>query len=267
MLKNKTILVTGAAKGIGAACATLCAENGAHVILTDIDDRTGHALADKLSGKGLNVSYEHLDVADESKWRNLFAKIESTFGALHGLVNNAGITGFDSHSGPQDPEHASLESWHHVHHVNLDGTFLGCKYAMGLMKRSGGGAIVNMSSRSGIVGIPGAAAYASSKAAIRNHTKTVALWCAQNNYDIRCNSVHPAAILTPMWDAMLGSDPEVGIKAISQDIPLKRMGTPREVADLILFLLSDQSRYITGSEFHIDGGILAGATAAPAQRD
>jgi 3(or 17)beta-hydroxysteroid dehydrogenase len=260
MLKDKHILITGSAQGIGLACASLCAKNGAHVIMTDIDDAKGALAADTLCAQGLSVTYEHLDVADESQWQQLMEKIQK----LDGIINNAGITGFDDHSGPQDPEHASLASWHQVHHVNLDGTFLGCQHAIRVMKQNGGGSIVNMSSRSGIVGIPAAAAYASSKAAIRNHSKTVALWCAQNNYNIRCNSIHPAAILTPMWDAMLGNNPEAAIKAISHDIPLKRMGMPREVAELALYLLSDQSQYITGSEFHIDGGILAGSTAAPA---
>jgi 3(or 17)beta-hydroxysteroid dehydrogenase len=266
MLKNKKILITGAAQGIGAATALKCAEQGASVIITDVNDTLGSIFAADMLSKGFNVVYKHLDVADEKKWQELALYIETTFGHIDGVVNNAGITGFSATGGPQDPENASLESWHHVHNVNLDGAFLGCKYGIRLLKQNGG-SIVNMSSRSGIVGIPMAAAYASSKAAIRNHTKTVALWCTQNGYNIRCNSVHPAAILTPMWYDMFGENVEDGIKLISQDIPMRRMGKAEEVADTIAFLLSSNSSYITGSEFHIDGGILAGASAAPGKKD
>ena len=135
------------------------------------------------------------------------------------------------------------------------------------MRPRGTGSIINMSSRSGIVGIPGAAAYASSKAAIRNHTKSVALWCAQQGTQIRCNSIHPAAIMTQMWDAMLGSGParEAKIAAMTKDIPLKRFGTADEVAALAVFLASDEAPYITGSEFDIDGGVLAGSAASPGE--
>jgi NAD(P)-dependent dehydrogenase (short-subunit alcohol dehydrogenase family) len=127
------------------------------------------------------------------------------------------------------------------------------------------GSIINMSSRSGLVGIPGAAAYASSKAAIRNHSKSVALWCAQEGMEIRCNSVHPAAIMTPMWDALLGSGPDRdrNLAAFVKDTPLNRFGTVAEVAELVVFLASDEAPYITGSEFDIDGGLLAGSTASP----
>jgi NAD(P)-dependent dehydrogenase (short-subunit alcohol dehydrogenase family) len=152
-----------------------------------------------------------------------------------------------------------------VHETNLDGVFLGCKHAIGLMKRSGPSSIVNISSRSGMVGIPGAAAYASSKAAVRNHTKSVALWCAQQGYAIRCNSIHPGAVLTPMWEPMLGSGQgrEAAIRELTAEIPVGRMGAPEDVAALIVYLASDESGYVTGSEFTIDGGILAGSAASP----
>jgi NAD(P)-dependent dehydrogenase (short-subunit alcohol dehydrogenase family) len=133
------------------------------------------------------------------------------------------------------------------------------------MRATGTGSIINMSSRSGLVGIPGAAAYASSKAAIRNHSKSVALYCAQQGMKVRCNSVHPAAILTPIWDAMIGvgADREAKMAALVRDTPLKRFGTVEEVAALCLFLASDEAPYITGSEFDIDGGLLAGSAASP----
>lgn len=262
-LKGKIALVTGAAQGIGQAIAERFIEEGAQVILTDILDEKGEKLIQEL---GSAAHYHHLDAGDEAKWIKLMEYIKKKFRCLHILVNNAGITGFSEGFGPQDPEHASLEDWHKVHRVNMDGVFLGCKHAIPLMKKEGG-SIVNMSSRSGVVGIPGAAAYASSKASVRNHSKTVALYCAEKSYNIRCNSVHPGAILTPLWDAMLGSGEirNCSIKSISEGVPLSRMGTPEEVASLVLYLASDESSYVTGAEFTIDGGILAGSSAAPSK--
>jgi NAD(P)-dependent dehydrogenase (short-subunit alcohol dehydrogenase family) len=133
------------------------------------------------------------------------------------------------------------------------------------MRRTGAGSIINNSSRSGIIGIPAAAAYASSKAAVRNHTKTVALYCAEQCLSVRCNSIHPAAILTPMWEPMLGQglEREANMAAIVAETPLRRFGTPDEVAAVAVMLASDEATYITGSEFHIDGGILAGSAAVP----
>jgi NAD(P)-dependent dehydrogenase (short-subunit alcohol dehydrogenase family) len=181
------------------------------------------------------------------------------------LVNNAGITGLEHGGAAHDPEHASLDEWHAVHRTNLDGTFLGCRYAIRAMKSQGTGSIVNMSSRSGLVGIPGAAAYASSKAAIRNHSKSVALYCAQQGWKIRCNSVHPAAIMTDIWEKMIGDGPgrEERMARLVADAPLKRFGTVEEVAALVTYLAADESGYTTGSEFDIDGGLLAGSAASP----
>jgi len=181
------------------------------------------------------------------------------------VVNNAGVTGLENSAAPQDPENTSLEDWRQVHRVNLDGTFLGCRYAIKAMKTRKAGSIINISSRSGIVGIPLAAAYASSKAAIRNHSKSVALYCAQNNLNIRCNSIHPAAILTPMWEPMLGdgADREDRMRALVADTPAQRFGRPEEVAAIAVMLASDEASYITGSEIMIDGGLLAGSIASP----
>ncbi|MEX1012096.1 MAG: glucose 1-dehydrogenase [Waddliaceae bacterium] len=260
-LKGKVALITGAAQGIGKATALAFVSEGAQVIITDINDEAGRQVVEEI---GSRSSYLHLDVRNESDWSNAIDYILREFKQLDIVVNNAGITGFYENAGPQDPENASLESWREVHAVNNDGTFLGCKYAIYAMKQTGG-AIVNVSSRSGLVGIPGAAAYAASKAAIRNHTKTVALYCCQQNYPIRCNSVHPAAILTPMWEPMLGTgqNREEVLQEISRDIPMKKMGSADDVAHAILYLASDEAKYVTGIELSIDGGILAGATAAP----
>jgi NAD(P)-dependent dehydrogenase (short-subunit alcohol dehydrogenase family) len=261
-LKDRIVLVTGAARGIGEAVSRLCAREGARVVVTDIDDASGEAVAAGLEPHAL---YRRLDVRREADWETVVADVVETFGRLDVLVNNAGVTGFENGPVPHDPEHASLDDWHAVHATNLDGVFLGCKHAIKAMRRTGEGSIVNISSRSGLVGIPAAAAYASSKAAIRNHTKTVALYCAEQGLRVRCNAVFPAAILTPMWEPMLGEGPgrEERIRAITRDIPLDRFGTAEEVANAVLWLASDESTYTTGGELVLDGGLLAGASARP----
>lgn len=255
-LQDKSALVTGGARGIGAAIAKTFAAEGAAVVIADVDVEAGEALA-----KTLGATFFELDVASEADWERL----ASAHPAMDIVVNNAGITGFEDGPGPHDPEHASLKEWHHVHAVNLDGCFLGCRYAIKAMRGKRAGSIINMSSRSGLVGIPGAAAYASSKAAIRNHTKSVALYCAQQGLNIRCNSIHPAAILTPMWEALIGNAPgrEERMAAMVADTPMKRFGTVEEVAAVALMLASDDATYMTGSEVHLDGGLLAGSAAAP----
>lgn len=261
-LHGKVALVTGAARGIGAAIVRAFVAEGAIVWITDVDGDAGADLANEIGG---NTRFLPLDVSQESEWEAVMAALLARDQRLDILVNNAGITGLEDSQSPHDPEHASLAEWHRVHRVNLDGTFLGCRYAIRAMRRHGTGSIINMSSRSGLVGIPGAAAYASSKAAVRNHTKSVALWCAQQGMTIRCNSVHPAAILTAIWEPMLGDGPDRAdrMAALTKDAPLKRFGTVEEVAAMTVFLASDEATYITGSEFDIDGGLLAGSAASP----
>jgi len=263
-LQDKTALVTGAARGIGEAICAAFIREGARVLATDIDEQALLETAGRLGAEAIA-----LDVREEADWRRAQAWVEDRWGGLDSLVNNAGITGFLETSGPHDPEHLDLASWRAVMATNADGTALGCKTAIALMKARGGGSILNLSSRSGVVGIPGAAAYAASKAAVRNHTKSVALYCAQAGYGIRCNSIHPAAILTPMWDAMLGDGEERAaiIADIEAGVPLKRFGRADEVAEMAVYLASDAAAYVTGSEFHIDGGILAGAEASPAKAE
>jgi 3(or 17)beta-hydroxysteroid dehydrogenase len=255
-LKDKTAVITGGARGIGAAIARLFAGEGAFVIIADVDEDQGEKTAKAIGGR-----FARLDVSSEADWTALAVQHP----AIDIMVNNAGITGFEDSTGPHDPEHATLAEWHRVHAVNLDGTFLGCRYAIGAMRAKGAGSIINMSSRSGLVGIPGAAAYASSKAAIRNHSKSVALYCAGQGLNIRCNSIHPAAILTPMWNALIGDGPgaETRKAAMVADTPLKRFGTVEEVAAVALLLASDDAAYMTGSEIHLDGGLLAGSSASP----
>ena len=262
-LKDKTALVTGAAQGIGAAIARAFVAEGAFVYVTDLNAQFGHAVAAEL---GDRACYRPLDVRLEADWRRVTGQILTERGRLDVLVNNAGITGFEEGVAAQDPEHARLEDWHAVHRTNLDGVFLGCKHGIRAMRPAGAGSIINISSRSGLVGIPGAAAYASSKAAVRNHSKTVALYCAEQGLAIRCNSIHPAAILTPMWEPMLGDGPDRAARmaALVRDTPLRRFGRAEEVAAVALLLASDEAAYMTGSELNLDGGLLAGSAVTPA---
>ncbi len=257
-LENKRCLITGAARGIGEAIAASFLREGAQVILSDIDFGAVQQTANKLGG----TPYA-LDVAQESHWDRL----AQDYPEIDVVVNNAGITGFETSPAPQDPEQATLEDWRRVHRTNTDGTFLGCRYAIRAMRKAGAGSIINISSRSGLVGIPGAAAYAASKAAIRNHSKTVALYCAGEGLNIRCNSLHPAAILTSMWEHMLGDGPdrEARMTSFVADTPMKRFGTAEEVAAVALLLASDEAAYMTGAELTLDGGLLAGSAVTPSR--
>ncbi|MDP9087418.1 MAG: glucose 1-dehydrogenase [Pseudomonadota bacterium] len=261
-LNGKIALVTGAARGIGEAIVRSFVREGAHVHLTDIECTAVERLAAEL---GTPATFARLDVREEADWSRVTSSVVESFGHLDVVVNNAAITGFETGLVAHDPENSSLEDWRAVHRTNLDGVFLGCKYAIRAMRPRKTGSIINISSRSGLVGIPGASAYASSKAAVRNHTKSVALWCAQQGLAIRCNSIHPAAILTPMWEAIIGTGPdrEARIAALVKDTPLRRFGTPDEVAAIATLLASDEATYITGSEMNIDGGLLAGSAATP----
>jgi NAD(P)-dependent dehydrogenase (short-subunit alcohol dehydrogenase family) len=257
-LAAKLCILTGAGRGIGAAIACAFAAEGARVVVTDKDAAAAKAVADEIGGTALR-----LDVACEADW-NALAKVHPEADVV---VNNAGVTGFEEGMVAHDPEHTALDAWRAVHAVNLDGTFLGCRYAIRAMRPRGAGSIVNISSRSGLVGISGAAAYASSKAGVRNHTKTVALYCAEQGLNIRCNSIHPAAILTPMWDPLVGHGPdrEARMAEFVQDTPMRRFGTVEEVAAIAVLLASDEAPYMTGAELTIDGGLLAGSASSPSR--
>lgn len=261
-LKGKIALVTGASRGIGSAIAEAFVTEGGKVWLTDVRDHEGLQAVERL---GTNAAYRHLDVREEIDWTTIVDEVLSADGRLDVVVNNAGITGFENATGPHDPEFAALDAWRAIHQTNLDGVFLGCKHAIRAMRPRRAGSIINISSRSGQVGIPGAAAYASSKAAVRNHTKTVALYCAEQGLQVRCNAILPAAVLTPMWEPMLGDGPEraSNMADIVADTPLRRFAEPAEVAALAVLLASDEANYMTGSELTIDGGLLAGTAARP----
>jgi NAD(P)-dependent dehydrogenase (short-subunit alcohol dehydrogenase family) len=262
-LHGKIALVTGAARGIGAAIAGEFAAEGAFVIVTDIDEPGGHAVAGRLGVS--HARFARLDVREEADWERVVGGVLVGEGRLDILINNAGITGFETGPAVHDPENATLADWRAVHATNLDGVFLGCRAAIQAMRRTGEGAIVNIASRSGLVGVPGAAAYAASKAAVRNHTKTVALYCAEQGLKVRCNAVHPGAVLTPMWDPLLGDgrERETRMAAYEAETPLRRFGRPGEVAAVCVLLASDEATYITGADFCVDGGLTAGTAARP----
>jgi 3(or 17)beta-hydroxysteroid dehydrogenase len=254
-LENKVVLISGGASGIGAATARLVVREGGKAVLADRDEAKGRALAGELGDAALFVP---LDVTDEAAWNKAVAATVEKFGGLHGLLNAAGVGVRNS------IEDCTLAEYRRVNDINGLGTFLGCKAAIPAMKKAamthvGGGSIVNISSVLGLRGASYAMAYCASKGAVRLLTKHVALHCAQMKYNIRCNSVHPGYIDTPMIAPRL--DQPVGNMSGRQWLeelhPLGRLGRPEEVAAMILFLLSDESSFSTGSEFVCDGGLTA----------
>jgi 3(or 17)beta-hydroxysteroid dehydrogenase len=255
---KKTAIITGGAQGIGFACAKLLHDEGAFVFISDVNQTKGIEAAKAI---GNRCEFFLQDVSSEQGWDALFKAVIQKAGRVDILVNNAGISGLSEGFGPQDPEHLSLKDWKKVQAINAEGTFLGCKYAIMHMKNHGG-SIINMCSRSANVGIPTMSAYAASKATIRNHTKSVALYCCEQGYPIRCNSVHPAAIKTPFWDPMFQKDLKKE-QSTREQIPMGHMGEPIDVAYAVIYLASDESKFVTGAELLVDGGILAGSAAPP----
>jgi 3(or 17)beta-hydroxysteroid dehydrogenase len=249
-VENKVVLLSGGASGIGAATARLVVREGGKAVLADRDEARGRALAEEL---GEAVQFTPLDVTDEAAWAKAVASTVEIFGGLHGLLNAAGVGVRNS------IEDCSLEEYRRVNDINSLGTFLGCKSAIPAMKKSGGGSIVNISSVLGLRGASYAMAYCASKGAVRSMTKNIALYCAQMKYNIRCNSVHPGYIDTPMIAPRLSQnvDNMTGRQWLEELHPLGRLGRPEEVANMILFLLSDESSFSTGSEFVCDGGLTA----------
>lgn len=252
-VENKVALITGAAQGLGAETASLLAKEGANVVLTDINVEGVRRKAEDISTRdsGNTIALEH-DVSSESDWQRAIEATRVRFGGLDILVNNAGIGSIGN------VEDESLENWRHVHAVDLDSVFLGCKYGIPLMAESGGGSIINVSSISGIIAGHNLATYNSAKAAVRHLSKSVALHCAHERNNIRCNSVHPAFIDTPILDGLApASDRESVLDKLGRQIPLGRVGQPEDVAYAVLYLASDESPFVTGSEIRIDGGLSA----------
>jgi 3(or 17)beta-hydroxysteroid dehydrogenase len=239
-LADRVVLVTGALGTIGTAIGQAIAAAGGRVICSDLAERGAVDIA--------------LDVTRESEWQAAIAAIERGYGRLDGLVNNAGI------AAAGDVEGTSFAEWKKVMAVNADGVFLGCKYAMSLLTKSKAPSIVNISSVSGIVGGANLAAYNASKGAVRLLSKSVALSGARKRPPVRCNSVHPAFIEGDMVDGLLRTRPDLerARAKLTAQIPLARLGLPREVANTVVWLLSDASSFTTGSEVLVDGGLTAG---------
>ena len=249
-LEGKTALVTGAASGIGLQTSIRLAEEGARVMMTDINLEEGLKQAEK---PGANATFLKLDITEEEEWISVLDETVKRFGRLDILVNSAGMVLI------ADVEQITLEDWRKVHAVNLDGTFLGCKHGVRVMKEFGAGSIINLSSVSGMIGGFNLAAYNSSKGAVRMLSKSVALHCARAGYGIRCNSIHPTFIETPMLESMIldSPDPEKARQTLVRQVPLRRIGKPDDVANMIVYLASDESTFVTGTEMVIDGGVIA----------
>lgn len=253
---GKTALVTGGAGGLGQAIAWRLAREGAKVAISDLDETRARALAEAINAElpGAAAAFAH-DVTVEADWARVVQGAAESLGGLTILVNNAGIGGQLAFA-----EDETLDNWRRVHAVNLESVMLGAKHAMPHLRAAGRAAIVNISSIAGLAAAPGMGAYNSSKAAVWLYTKTLALECAKKGWDVRVNSVHPCFIRTPILDpfvAMAGGDEAAAHQRLARGIPLGRIGDPDDVAWAVLYLASDESRFVTGAELKIDGGMTA----------
>ncbi len=253
-MEGKVAIVTGAAAGIGRAIALMLAREGARVVITDVDDEAGAATAAEAGGEAI---YLPLDVADEEQWQGVFTETKERFGGLDILVNNAGIG-----SPEVAPEKVDMQAWRRVQSINLEGTFLGCKYAMPMMQEGGGGAIINISSVAAFVATANDLVYGTSKAGVRQMTQSLALHCARTRSGIRINSIHPGAIKTP--GVVKRRSAEI-LDRVEASIPMGHMGEPDDIACATLFLASEEAKYITGQSLIVDGGYTLAPTvpAAP----
>jgi 3(or 17)beta-hydroxysteroid dehydrogenase len=238
---GKVALITGGASGLGLASARRLAEEGATVVIADINEAQGRAVASDIPG----VQFETLDVTGEQAWITLIDKVVTEHGRLDVLVNNAGIVRLAS------IEDTSEEMWRQINAVGTDGTFFGCKHALRVMKAAGSGSIINMSSTAAIQGMPQVFAYSASKSAIRGMTKSIAVLCAQNGYGVRCNSIHPGNMQTPMLegvaDIVRANNPEA-----AKGMEKVWVGEPVDIANMVLFLASDESRSVNGAALVVD---------------
>jgi NAD(P)-dependent dehydrogenase (short-subunit alcohol dehydrogenase family) len=257
-VEGKIALITGGAQGLGEAAARMLAREGAKVVITDVNAKGAAKIAESINEKhkGAALALAH-DVTQEDQWKSVVEETGRAFGGLHILVNNAGI------GLTKDLLEITLEEWRHVHAIDLDGVFMGCKQAIPLMaktvKDTGlGGSIVNISSISGIIAGHNMAAYNSAKAAVRHLSKSVALYCAKRQMNIRSNSVHPVFIATPILDGLVGRyGKEEAYAKLARQVPLGKIGEPDDIAYAILYLASDESKFVTGAELKVDGGISA----------
>lgn len=255
-LDNKIALVTGGAMGIGRACGEALAREGASVVISDLDDTSGTSVVEAINSSGGTAMYIHHDVTSEEHWQSVLTTIVKTYGRLDVLVNNAGIA-----IGKPVTE-MSLAEFQRQNAVNLDGVFLGLKHGIPLIAESGGGSIINLSSVAGLKGAPGLAAYSMTKGGVRLLTKSVARECADAGNKVRVNSVHPGIIETAIWDKMGFPSPpganQVNVESIAAAaVPGGILGKPADIANGVVFLASDESSYMTGSELVIDHGYTA----------
>lgn len=261
--EGKVALVTGAATGIGRACAEHLAKAGATLIVTDIDEAGVRETAQRIEAAGGTARGLVQDVVDEAAWQNLMADIKAHEGKLNVLVNNAGIA-----IGAPFTE-MSLADWQRQNAINLDGVFLGCKHAVPLMVESGPSSIINLSSVAGLRGAAGLAGYSASKGGVRLFSKAVALECANAGLDVRCNSVHPGIIDTDIWgreiagiaknmpDLMGEGGNKIDVNLVAMNVPGQKVGQVADIAAGVVYLASDDSSYVTGTELVIDNGLTA----------
>lgn len=252
-LQGKRAVVTGGANGIGFAIASRFAQEGASVLLTDINRNA----AEKASQE-LGVPYLVQDVSQEDGWRKMLGQVQERFAGLDVLVNNAGVGDL---SGSDSPESTTLDDWRRIFQVNAEGVFLGCRQAIPLMAKQGG-SIINISSIAALVPTPFITAYGASKAAVLQLSRSVALYCAQNGYKIRCNTIHPGQISTPMHDKLMSDTARLAGAAFEDvrgdylsRIPLGEFGDPLDIANAALFLASDEAKHVTGAQLVVDGGM------------
>jgi len=250
-VQGKVAIVTGAASnpGLGRAIATTLAREGARVVVTDIDEAGVRECADAIRAAGGEALALRHDVTREVDWQETIARALEAFGRLDVLVNNAGIAVL------KPLEQLSLAEWNRQLEVNLTSVFLGCKHAAAALRRSGGGSIVNLSSVAGMIGLRSCVAYGASKGGVRTATKAIALELSGDG--IRCNSVHPGFIWTNMQAKATGATDPASVRLSPGLVPLGGIGEPQDVAECVLYLASDESKYVTGSEFTVDGGLTA----------
>jgi len=250
-VQGKMAMVTGGASGLGAATSKLLVDEGARVVIADINLAGAQAVAEEINaGAPDSALAVELDVTSEDNWKQALEEAVGFLGGLNILVNNAGIGG----SAPVEDE--TFENWKKIQSVDLDSVFLGCKYALGHMKAHQPGSIVNISSIAGLIAGHNMGAYNAAKAGVWLFSKSVALHCAKRGYDIRSNSVHPTFIRTPILENLF-RQAENAEQKLAKQVPLGRIGEPNDVAYAVLYLASDESRFVTGSEIKIDGGISA----------
>ena len=246
-VSGKVALITGAAAGLGRADAIALVREGARVCITDVNAAAGEALAAELNrGNAGSAHFIRHDVRDEDQWIGVIAEVKRRFGGLHVLVNNAGVVVMGT------PESTTLDQFRLQQSVMSEGVFLGCKHAIPVMRDAGGGSIINMSSIASHLGYPVYFAYSAAKGAVRSMTKAIAVHCQMNKYNIRCNSVHPGAMHTNMVET---SAKELGIPISAFEQMPSGLGQPEDVANLVLFLASDESRFVNGAELMIDNAL------------